>query len=410
MGMRVLHVNKFLYRRGGAENYLFDLIARQRAAGDEVAVWGMAHEDAPEQRYQDLLAPFVELEPPPRGLVPRARAAARTLWSETSRRRLLTVLRDFRPDVAHVHNIYHHLSPSVLHALKSQGVATVMTLHDYKLVCPSYHLLVGDELCTRCLDGRFRHAVETSCKGSRTSSAVVAAEARVHRSLRLYHPVDRFLSPSHFLADTLRSAGVFSDRIDVIGFPIDVPDLRVKQQPGGPLFYGGRLSREKGVDILLAAVGSIPHARLEVVGDGPERAALERLADAVAPERVTFHGQLERPALLSLMRSSTAAVVPSRWYENMPLSVLESLASGVPVVASHLGGLPELVTPEVDGLLVPHADPIALARALRRVLADPQRALEMGQAGRAKAEVAFDPDRHLEHLHETYLRVRAAAA
>ncbi len=408
--MRILHVNKFLYRRGGAESYLLDLVERQRARGHEVACWGTDHPATPPQRYSSLLAPYVDLEPPPPGVVPRVRAAARTVWSETSRRLLSAVLDDFAPDVAHVHNVYHHLSPSVLATLRAHGVPIVMTLHDHKLVCPSYHLLAGDDLCTRCLDGRFRHAVQTRCKGSLGASAVVAVEARVHRTLGLYGPVDVFVSPSRFLASTMRTAGVYADRVEVLGLPCDVRSLPVKQEPGGGVVVAGRLGREKGVDVLVEAMALLPGARLDVVGDGPERSPLEALAERVAPGQVRFHGQLPRAAVPAALRASTVAAVPSRWHENHPLSVPEALGSGVPVVASDLGGLPELVRDGVDGVLVPHGDPAALAAALGPLLDDPARALAMGHAGRARVEVDHDPDRHVDRLGEVYERAAARHA
>lgn len=407
--MRILHVNKFLYRRGGAEGYMLDVAALQAERGCEVAFWGTDHPETPPQRYQSLLAPYAELEPAPRGL-PGVVAAGRTLWSETARRRLAAVLDDFRPDVAHLHNIYHHLSPSILQALRTRGVPTVMTLHDYKLACPSYQFLAGDDICTRCLDGRFRHAVQTRCKGSLASSALVAVEVRVHRSLGLYDPIDVLVSPSRFLADQMRTSGVYPDRLEVLGNPADVASFPLKEVPGGPVFFAGRLAHEKGVDTLVRALALLPGARLEVAGDGPERGRLEALAQEVAPGRITFHGRLDKEELLRLLRSSTVAVVPSRWHENMPMAVLEALGSGVPVVATDLGGLPDLVDDGVDGRLVPADDPAALAGALGDLLADPEGSFRMGRAGRAKAEQAFDPAVHVDRLFEIYGRAGDAAS
>jgi len=412
--MKILHVNKYLYRRGGAEVYMQDVAALQSAAGHEVAFWGMAHADddpAVAGRYADQLAPFIELEPPPAGALPRLRAGARMVWSEASRRAFAGVLKDFRPDVAHLHNIYHQLSPSILQPLRARGVPIVMTLHDYKLACPSYQFLANGELCTRCLDGRFRHAVQTACKGgSRGSSALLAIESRIHRSTRAWAPVHLFLSPSRFLAGKMVEAGVFPDRMNVLNNFIDARDLPVKGSPGGPLVFAGRLAHEKGVDVLVRAVGRLsPDARLQVAGDGPERQALERLAADVAPGRVTFRGRLGKAELLSLLRSASVAVVPSTWHENMPMAVLEAFGCGLPVVTTDLGGLPELITPGVDGAIVPARDPVALATALDGLLADQDRTFAMGLAGRRKVVADFAPEHHL-HRVLTYYEQAAAAA
>ena len=190
----------------------------------------------------------------------------------------------------------------------------------------------------------------------------------------------------------------------MLGNPADVASFPLKQEPGGPVFFMGRLAHEKGVDTLVRAMGLLPEARLEVAGDGPDREQLEQLAEQVAPGRITFHGRLDKEDLLRLLRSATVSAVPSRWHENMPMAVLEALGSGVPVVATNLGGLPDLVDDGVDGRLVPHEDPAALAEALGAFLADPQRAFAMGRAGRAKAETAFDPTVHVDRLFEVYER------
>jgi glycosyltransferase involved in cell wall biosynthesis len=150
--------------------------------------------------------------------------------------------------------------------------------------------------------------------------------------------------------------------------------------------------------------------RVDVAGDGPARAALEDLARRVAPGRVRFHGRLPKDALHDLIRASAVAAVPSRWYENQPLAVLEAFGCGVPVVGTDLGGLPELIEPGVDGRVVPADDPAALAAALADVAGDPQRALAMGRAGRAKAVRDFAPADHLAGLRAAYAAAGAPVA
>ncbi len=402
--MRILHVNKFLYRRGGAEGYMLDVAALQVAAGHEVAFFGMDHPDNPPQRFAAHLPRFVELEPPPAGAARRAAAAARMVWSTSSRRGMDAVLRDFRPDVAHAHNLYHQLSPSVLRPLADRGVPVVLTLHDYKLACPSYQLLDHGRLCDACVGGRYHRAVARRCKdGSLGASLVLAMESGAHRLLGAWGPVRTFISPSRFMAATMSRAGVYPDRLELLSHFVDAGPLAPKSRPGGPVVFAGRLAPEKGVDLLIEAIAALrPAARLEIAGEGPERAALESLAAELAPGRVRFHGRLGRDRLLALLRGATVVAVPSRWHENQPMAVLESFACGVPVVVSGLGGLPELVEPGRDGEIVAAGDAAALAGALAAMLADPGRALAMGAAGRAKVERRFAPAPHLRRLERIY--------
>ena len=403
--MRVLHVNKFLYRRGGAEGYLFDVAHLQRRAGDEVEFFGMAHaENDPGLTYAGLFPSQVDLEPAPPGLRGRVEAAGRMIWSTSARAGLARTLADFKPDVVHLHNVYHQLSPSVVAACKSAGVPVVMTLHDYKLACPSYQMLDHGRPCDACVTGGPLQAARRACKdGSRAASTLLAAESWLHRRFGAWDGVGAFLAPSRFLAGVLTRAGVYPDRLHVLRHPVDVDHLAVKERPGGGVVYGGRLSAEKGIDTLIEATAALPDGvPVDIAGDGPQRAALEELAERVAPGRVRFHGRLPREELHDLVRSAAVVAVPSRWYENQPLAVLEAFGCGVPVVGTDLGGLPELIDPGVDGMVVGAGDAAALGDALRRTLADPQRAWEMGRRGRAKVSRDFAPEAHLAGLRDAY--------
>ncbi|WP_433527946.1 glycosyltransferase [Micromonospora sp. CA-263727] len=411
--MRVLHVNKFLYRRGGAEGYLLDLAELQRAAGDRVEYFGMDHPDnASPLAYARFFPSQVELEPVARGLRPRVATAARMIWSPQSRRGLARVIDDFRPDIVHLHNIYHQLSPSVLAAARAVGVPCVLTLHDYKLACPSYQLLDRGALCQVCVAAGPLAAARRRCKdGSLAASALLAVESWLHRTLRAYDPVQVFVSPSRFLADVMRRAGVYPERLHVVNHFVDVAGLPVKDAPGGGVLYAGRLATEKGVDVLIEAVAALPDGvPVHIAGDGPARPALEELARRRAPGRIRFHGRLGKTELHGLVRACAVVAVPSRWHENQPMAVLEAFGCGVPVVGTDLGGLPELIDAGVDGEIVPAEDPPALAAALGRLLADPARSRAMGRAGRAKVERDFTPAAHLSRLRDAYALAAATVA
>jgi glycosyltransferase involved in cell wall biosynthesis len=409
--MRILHVNKFLHRRGGAEGYMLDVAELQEKAGHEVAFFGMGHPRNPPLPYQEHFPAQVELEPPPPGLRRRAAAAARMVWSSSSRRGIAEVVRAFRPDVAHVHNIYHQLSPSVLRPLAAAGVPIVMTVHDYKLICPSYLLLDHGQACEACLGGNFAHAVLRRCKDdSLGASALLALETSLHRALRAYAPVRLFLCPSRFLAGRLAAGRVYPERLRVLNNFIDAQAIAPKPAPGGSLLYSGRLWPEKGVDVLIEALALLgDDACLEVAGDGPERPRLEALARSRAPGRVRFHGFVPRERLHELLRAAAVVALPSRSHENQPLAALEAFATGVPVVATDRGGLPELVSDRY-GAIVPPDDATALAEALGNLLADPARAFAIGRAARAMVQGRHAPDRHLRDLEARYHEAAAALA
>jgi glycosyltransferase involved in cell wall biosynthesis len=315
--VRILHVNKFLYRRGGAESYMLDLAELQRRDGHTVELWGMSHPDNLEDLpLSDTFPSYVELEPAPHGLAGLA-AGARMVWSPQSSRGMTRALERFQPDVVHCHNVYHQLSPSILAAVRRAGVRCVMTLHDYKLACPSYQMLDHGRLCDACVEGSALNAARRRCKGGSTvASTLLAVESSIHRAVRAYDAVDVLISPSRFLAGVMARTGLGPERLVVLNHFVDVAPRAASTRRSGFVF-AGRLSAEKGVDTLIRAMALLPAStRLHVAGDGPVRTDLEALAEDVAPGQVTFHGRLDRESLRELVATSVATVVPSRWHEN----------------------------------------------------------------------------------------------
>ena len=403
--MRILHVNKYLYRRGGAESYMQAVAALQKSAGHQVAFFGMEHPDNDQHEYAPHFPAYLELEPPPESMPGKVAGFGRMVWSTSARRGIDAVVEDFRPDVVHLHNTYHHLSPSILGPLRRRRVPAVMTLHDYKLACPTYRFLDKGELCQACLGGHFTQAVRRRCKdGSLGSSAAMAAELAIHTAVRAYRHVQLFVCPSRFMAGRMAAAGVFPDRLRWIPHFVSPVERVVEAAPvPGSIVFAGRLSPEKGVDTLIEAVGRLSSGvQLDVAGEGPDLARLQGVASRLGAGRVRFLGRLDGDEMHALMRDALAVVLPSRWYENQPMVVLEAFARRVPVVATDLGGTPELVRHGTDGFLVPPGDPGTLATALGALVEDPARAQAMGKAAQERAGTDFAPDVHLGRLDGAY--------
>lgn len=408
----VLMANKFYYRRGGAETYLLYLARLLGLAGYEVVPFAMAHPENLSTPYASHFVPHVDPMAALRGgsAVERVRMAAHIIYSGEAARRLDGLCRQVSIDVAHLHNIYHQLSPSILRVLKERGIPTVMTLHDYKLICPTYQLLAPDGLCERCRGGRFYQAAVQGCaKGSFLAGAVVAAEAYVHRFLRTYDSVDLFVCPSRFLLEKMVAHGWPRERF--VHIPNFAPVDEVTPAAGGRgedyIVYFGRLSPEKGLATLLRAMAPLPHVRLVVVGDGPMAVTLEGQARALGLANVSFRPRMEKDALLRTVADARFVVLPSEWYENCPLSVLEAFALGKAVVAARIGGVPELVEDGVTGLLFSPGDVRQLSDRIHYLFAQPGVAEEMGLRARRRAEQDFHPQTHVRkiiHIYETLMQ------
>lgn len=316
-------------------------------------------------------------------------------------RALDRVLRRTRPDVVHAHNLYPLWSPSALAACRRRGIPTVFTVHNYGLTCPAiFHLRQG-RICDRCVAGSPLACLVHNCCDSVLKSTAYALRSLVARRLDLFRRnVTMFVVLNRFGADWLGAAGYDRKRLAELPNMVTMPVSASDPGAGRSVVFAGRLSPEKGVATLLEAARRLPAIRFEIAGDGPLAAALR----AGAPANVRFAGLLDADAMGELYRRARCVVVPSHWFEGCPLVVLEAMAHGVPVVASRLGGLPELVREEETGLLVAARDGAATARAIERLWADPALARRLGAAGRRRAGAEHGEALYVQRLLEIYRR------
>jgi glycosyltransferase involved in cell wall biosynthesis len=401
--VRVLLVgNSWTHGPGGAETMLVLTADLLRAAGHEVVPFAVAEE-------RTLPTPVRSSLPTAAGAGSRTRfgEAWAGTWSPRAFRALVRVVDEVRPDVAHVHHVFERLTVSVLDALQRRGVPTVMTLHDYKPVCPNFRLFTEGAPCTRCLSGGYWQVVRHRClEGSRWRSVAAAADAYASRGRGVYDRVDRFLAPSAFLRDRVVEGGLPTERVEVLPNPVvAAPSPRSARADPPTVLYASRLVAEKGMDTLLDAAARLPAGvRVRLAGSGRlERAVRSRVAAEGLP--VDVLGPLPPPEVAAELRAAAVAVLPALWWENCPMAVLEAAAQGVPVVASAVGGVPELVDDGTTGLLVPPGDAAALSGALTRLLSDPAGAGRLGRAGWARARSRHDPAAHVAALQEVYRRV-----
>ena len=401
--MRVLLVgNHWTEGPGGAETMLVLTADLLRAAGHEVVPFAVAEE-------RTLPTPVRSSLPVAAGAGSRTRfvEAWAGTWSPRAHRALLGVVDEGRPDVAHVHHVFERLTVSVLDALRRRGVPTVMTLHDYKPVCPNYRLFTDGAPCTRCLSGGYWQVVRHRClEGSRWRSVAAAADAYASRARGVYDRVDRFLAPSAFLRDRVVDGGLPADRVEVLPNPVVAAPAPRPARAGPPVvLYASRLVVEKGVHTLLDAAARLPAGvRVRLAGSGRlEPAVRARVAAEGLP--VDVLGAVPPSRVAAELRAAAVAVLPALWWENCPMAVLEAAAQGVAVVATAVGGVPELVDDGRTGLLVPPGDADALAGALTRLVSGPAEAARMGLAGWARVRARHDPAAHVAALVEVYRRV-----
>lgn len=405
MGGRLLSINNYFYRRGGAEVVFLEQNRLLAEAQWDVVPFAMRHPSNLPSPWQDYFIEEIEYGRDYNAFE-KATRAAKVIYSQEAIEKVRQLVAIAKPDVAHAHNIYHHISPSILPELKRAGIPTVMTVHDLKLGCPSYKMLVDDQVCERCRGGRTYNVVLHRCiKGSLALSGLVMAETFIHRALKLYESVDRFVAPSRFYIDKLSEWGWERERFVHIPNFVDTREFEADHEIGTAFVYAGRLSAEKGIDVLIRAA-AIAKQPLVIAGTGPLANELRALSEKVGAD-TKFVGYLTGAELQDVMRASRAIVLPSIWYENAPVSVMEAYALGRPVIGSAIGGIPELIREGETGFTVGAGNVEAWANELSRVAALPDETIrDMGAAGRTWMEADFSPDMYRDRLISLYGSLR----
>jgi len=405
----LLSINNYYYARGGAEVLFLRHNGVLAAAGWSVVPFCMQHANNDATEWSDDFVEEIELDSARDGVATKLRKGIKAVYSLEARAKVGRLLDRVEPDVCHAHNVYHHLTPSILAAIHGRGVPLVMTLHDLKLACPAYSMLARDGVCERCRDGHLFHVLTRRCmKNSVALSLLVMIESYLHRYLRSYvDNVDCFLVPSRFYIEKLVAWGFDRARFRYLPNFVDAAQYESNFEPGRRFAYVGRLSPEKGVATLIeaAALAAVP---VDIIGTGPAERGLRELAAQCCCD-VRFYGYLSGHALHEAIAAARAVVVPSEWYENAPLTVLEACALGKPVIASAIGGLPELVVEEETGWTFAPGSVEALAERLRAVadLAD-RRVERAGAAARDHVASEFGPERYLAGIRDVYSELGAA--
>jgi glycosyltransferase involved in cell wall biosynthesis len=388
--MRVLHVNKFAEVAGGVETHVSLLMRQQRELGDEVQLFSSA----------DVPGPAFSASPS--SVQARMRSAKLLLWSRGASHAIRRRLEAFRPDVVHFHGIYHQLSPSVMWEVRRRGIASVMTLHDYKLAAPCYLLVREGRECVECVGRRFpAPAVEHRCvKGSRAASILCATEHVLHRPLYA-NLVDLFVVPSTAANERIASARVIdADRVRIVPHGVESQPAGLDQSSTHTFLYLGRLSPEKGVTLLVNAwrrVALPDPWRLDIGGTGPASAALLESA----PAGIRFLGHLSREQTVAAIHGAAVVVAPSLVAETFGLSIAEAMAAARPVLVSDVGNLPHLVGDA--GYVVRAGDEDAWVEALRSVASDEVERARRGTRGRDRIESQFSPRASEGRLRAVYL-------
>lgn len=416
--MRILQVNQYNYPRGGADKYFLDLSRALEDRGHEVAVFAMNHPKNIESKFSKYFVSRVSFNNA--SFKDKLKTTGRVLYSLEAKRKFTKLLADFKPDIIHIHNIYHHLSPSILNAAKKNSIPVVMHLHDYKLICPNHMLFTKGKYCEECLKTKYFKCSKNKCvKDSIAGSALASLEMYLHHNiLKIYEKnINLFIAPSHFMKNTVIRFGQDKNKIEVVYNPHNLEaensnqenkenyDIKLAEEKktANYFLYFGRLSEEKGLVNLIEAAHETGQ-RILIAGTGPEENNLNKLAsDLKAP--VEFVGLKTSSELINIIKEAKAVIIPSIWAENMPLSLMEALSLNKVIIAANVGGLPEIVRDQENGLLFEAGNSVDLINKINYLNSLPaEKYVRMEKAAGETAKL-FSVEKNLKAILEIYQRL-----
>ena len=401
----LLSVNNYHYRRGGAEVVFLEQNKIFKKLGWTVTPFSMKHAKNETTKWENHFVNEIEYGAD-YGWHNKFINAFKIIYSWEAKNKLESLIDTNKPDVAHLHNIYHHLSPSILPVLKKNGVPTVMTLHDLKLICPSYLMINASGVCEKCKGGRIYNVVTNKCmKQSLPLSSLIFSETLVHRLSKIYKKnINMFILPSKFYLNKFIEWGWEADRLIHIPNFVDADLLKPNYQPGKYFVFFGRLSKEKGVKTLIHAAHEA-NVELKIIGNGPLEGELKILASRL-DANVTFLGFRTGAALHQTISNARAVVLPSEWYENAPMSVMESYALGKPVIGANIGGIPEMIKEDETGITFESTNVASLSHSLIQLKNMKDEAvIAMGKTARQWVENEYTADKYSERLQNLYSRL-----
>ncbi|MEN9919761.1 MAG: hypothetical protein RL662_2197 [Bacteroidota bacterium] len=394
--LKILQINKYPSIKGGSEVVLFDTIHLLKQAGHQVILF--TTNEGNTVYMPTYTTPYVQKTS---SLAQKLGYLSAFFYNRKAAQALENCIQHEQPDVAHIHLYLNGLSLSILSVLKKYKIPVVMTLHDYRQICPSYLLLDRHgAICERCIGHNYLHCMATRCsKGSLIQSMLLTAEMYYRRIFyKTEDYVDQFICVSHFMHHKHTQ---FNERIAnksvVLYNPIQANSILSKQR-GDYLLFLGRLSPEKGIDTLLEAMTNLPQYSLKVAGRGD-------MTFSEIPRNVEFVGFKTRDQLQELIRHAAYVVVPSEWYETFGLSCAEGLSLGTPVIASAIGGLTEIIESGKNGFLFTPKDVLGLQNVISKAMQlSDERYTQMTDEAQSSVE-KFSEVGYIDQLMEIYNRL-----
>jgi glycosyltransferase involved in cell wall biosynthesis len=398
--MKILQINKYFYIKGGAETVFFNTMDLLKREGHTVIPFSLKNKKNFSSPYDAYFVDYPELSES--GLWTKLKYSPAFIHNREAARKLDLLLTTEKPDIAHIHLLFNSFSVAILLVLKKHHIPVVMSVHDYRLICPAYAFIDGDgRFCERCKTKRYYHCVLHRCYNKKWINSLLLAVDSYYRTyfIRPVEYIDKFI----FVSDFSRNKHIAIDPsfesqstylYNFTPIPAEKESVR-----GNYLLSFGRISAEKGIVTLMQAMMDLPDVKLKIAGTGP---LWEELKEQKLPN-VEFLGFMQGEDLYNCIRNAMFVVVSSECYEGNPLSIVESMTLGTPVIGSAIGGIPELIQDEQTGYLFEVKNPESLQQTIRKAMSVPDEAYHaMSDAARKFALSNFSEKTHYRKLMEVY--------
>lgn len=395
--MKILLVNKFHYLNGGSEKYYFELGKLLKRHENEVAYFSM--EDDRNIRTGDKEY-FVKKFDLNNGSKLKA---LDVIYSKDNYKKMENAIKEFRPDVIHFNNFQRQLSASVVEAGWNAKIPMIFTAHDMEAVCPNKDMLYNERICDDCITKGYMSCIKKKCiKNSKLKSILGVIEMKYYKLHSIYEKFDCIVSPSEFMKRCLLDGGVKNQNIEVIHNFSNATNCN-NEINGDYIFYFGRISKEKGIFNLISAVKKCDEVKLLIAGTGPEEEKIKKyIKENKMESRVVLLGYLNQDEIRERIEKCRFVVIPSIWYENCPYSIIETLEIGKPIIASEIGGIPELVENEKNGLLYRYDSVDDLADKINELYYDQEKINKMKEASKNKFKMEHTEDVYYQKIMKVY--------
>lgn len=397
--MRILQINKYHYLKGGAETVFFNTMSLLKQHGHTVIPFCLKNKKNLYSEYESYFVDYPELSEST--LATKIKNIPTFLYNKRAADQLEKLIINEKPELAHIHLMFNSLSVSILPVLRRHNIPTIMTVHDYRLICPAYTFRNSNgDICEKCKCGLYLNCIFSKCSNGNIPNSILLSMDSYFRSF-FYKPIDyidKFIFVSKFSLQKHIETDISYKMKSTHLYNFTPIETKKTDEKKDYLLYFGRISYEKGIQTLIDAMTELPRISLKIVGTGPLLKTIQH-----KPSNVMFEGFKQGEDLKTYIRNAKFVIVPSEWYENNPLAVIESMAIGTPVIGSNIGGIPELIQDSVTGYLYQSKSKNDLITTIKKAYTlNNDEYKKMTTLGKEFSDLNFSPDAHYKKLINIY--------